>query len=76
MRAVIAPTGISDGAIAVLAMVSANTKNEEPTKKEAGITILLSTPRIILHICGTSKPTKPIIPLTDTNIPTNKLERI
>ena len=71
--AVTAPTGNSDGAIMLLATVSAMVKYAAPTKNDAGKTILLSTPKIIRQTCGTNNPTNPIIPLTDTKEPIIRL---
>ena len=71
--AVMAPTGSWAGDIIVLAIVSAVTRYAPPIKKDAGITILLSTPKMNLQTWGTSKPTNPIIPLTDTTEPINRL---
>ena len=71
--AVIAPTGSSEGEIIVLAIVSAIVKYIAPIKKDDGIIILLSTPQISLHTWGTTSPTNPIIPLTETTAPISKL---
>lgn len=48
MSAVITPTGISVGAITVLARASQRTRNAPPSSKHEGITILLSRPEIFL----------------------------
>jgi len=69
INAVTAPTGNSAGETTLRAIVSASVKYAAPIKKEAGKTILLSTPKTMRQICGTSNPTKPIIPLTETKAP-------
>lgn len=66
INAVTAPTGNSAGDTMVLAVVSASSKNIAPPKAEKGIRILLLGPNIILTICGTRNPTKPIIPEKET----------
>ena len=66
MNEVTIPTGISDGAIIVLAIVSEITRNTEPSKIEQGMLYLLSFPIINLLIFGTISPTNDIIPATDT----------
>ena len=68
------PTGISEGDIIVLAIVSAITRNIDPSKIEQGMLYLLSLPIINLEILGTIKPTKEIIPATETADAASKAE--
>lgn len=74
-NAVTAPTGISDGAIIVLAKVSESVKKIAPIKKEYGITNLLSIPHIVRQTCGINNPIKPIMPLTETTEPIKMLAK-
>ena len=67
--AVIIPTGISKS-VRLLAIVSADIMNAAPPAMLNGTRLLWSGPTIILTRCGTISPTQPIIPLTDTAIPT------
>ena len=67
--AVTTPTGISNGAITVLATVSAVTSSMAPTRAEAGRRNRWSGPQIIRTTWGTISPTNPINPLTDTTAP-------
>lgn len=66
MKDVTIPTGISDGEIIVLAIVSEITRNIEPSSIEHGMLYLLSLPIISFEIFGTINPTNEIIPATDT----------
>ena len=50
----------------VLQIVSTNTMKHAPIEIAAGMSHLLSLPITILHICGTTSPTQPITPLTQT----------
>ncbi len=65
--AVIAPTGSSSGDSAVLATRSAKSMSIAPRAMEAGIMSLWSDPRAILHACGTTSPTNPMIPTKATH---------
>ena len=63
------PTGISVGAITVLATVSQMIKKLAPNSMEAGINILWSGPMSKRTMCGTTRPTNPIGPLIATTAP-------
>lgn len=76
MRAVIAPTGNSDGIIIVLANKSVITIKHPPIIMQIGITYLCLAPIILLTRWGTIKSTKPIIPLNATAHPVNIAEKI
>ena len=67
MSEVRTPMGSSVGRIA-LVMVSALSKRIAPAIKHAGIRFLLSGPMTIRRRCGMIRPTKPIIPDTETQI--------
>ena len=67
--AVIIPTGISVGAMRVLATVSQTIKKLAPNSMEAGIRILRSEPTISRTVWGTINPTKPMGPVIDTTVP-------
>ena len=60
------PTGISDGDIIVLAIVSDTRRNIPPSNILPGIVYLWSAPSSNLAMFGIIKPTKEIIPATDT----------
>jgi len=72
MSAVIIPIGNSDGATIVRANKSAKVSNIAPVNAEAGKICLLSGPKIKRNTCGTTNPTKPIIPQTATDAPIAK----
>jgi len=57
--------GISDGKTA-LVIVSAHKSKIAPAIMETGISLRLSGPVTALVMCGTSRPTKPIMPETET----------
>jgi len=57
--------GISDGKTALVS-VSAHKSKIAPTIMETGISLRLSGPVTARVMCGTSRPTKPIIPETET----------
>lgn len=59
--------GISCGRTARV-MVSANNNKIAPASMDSGISFRLSGPVINLTMCGTKRPTKPMIPETDTQI--------
>ena len=63
MNAVITPTFNIVGAMIVLPMRSHATSNAAPVAIDAGIRYLLSDPMIILHMCGHTSPTNPMIPV-------------
>jgi len=65
MRAVSTPMGTSTGRTA-LVIVSAPRSSPAPARLEAGINFLLSAPVKKRIRCGTIRPTKPIMPDTDT----------
>ena len=60
------PTGTSKPLISERAIVSDNSINIAPKTKDAFSKNLCSLPKISLMKCGTIRPTKPMIPLTDT----------
>lgn len=60
------PTGRTIGAIMLRASKSAANKNTPPNKAVAGIRNLSSLPIIRRTRCGTTSPTKAIIPKNDT----------
>ncbi len=59
--------GSSDGSNA-LVIVSAQSSKMAPEKKQAGISTRLSGPTMNRRRCGIIRPTKPIIPETETQI--------
>ena len=70
--AVIIPTGISVGAMIILASVSHKTRKLAPKNMDAGNNILRSGPTISHTICGTISPTNPIGPLMATTVPVKR----
>lgn len=70
--AVIIPMGTSVGLKINLAKVSAKVRNMAPDRALKGTRILLSGPTISLDTWGTIRPTKPIIPPTDTAVAVTK----
>jgi len=73
---VITPTGNSIGEMIVLAKVSQKIKKPAPERKELIKRIRWSPPTNIRKKWGTTNPTKPIIPATDTLHPVSKEARI
>jgi len=65
VKAVKTPIGISWGRTARV-IVSANNNRDAPAIIDKGITLRLSGPVINLTIWGIKRPTKPIIPETET----------
>ena len=66
--AVIIPTGISVGAMMVLAIVSQIIKKLAPNSIDTGIRILRSEPTNSREIWGTINPTKPMGPVIATTV--------
>ncbi len=64
--AVTIPTGRITGAIIVLATMSQMSKKAPPKRPAAGIKNLLSPPIIMRHMCGTTRPTNPMVPVKHT----------
>ena len=62
------PTRISTGWNKVRPNVSHNNTKQAPPKAEAGITRRWSGPTKRRTMCGTTRPTKPILPPTHTEI--------
>jgi hypothetical protein len=65
MRVVKIPTGISKSVI-VRDKVSTTRRKEPPNANETGMALVLSGPTMIRTMCGTARPTMPIIPETAT----------
>ena len=70
MIAVITPTGSSVGAMTTLERVSATSSNMAPARADAGSKCLWSGPINMRTICGTTNPTKAIVPTMATDVPT------
>ena len=70
MKAVTIPMGISTGAMMVRHNRSATSNNKAPNKADAIKRFLCSGPISLRTICGITRPTKPITPLTLTQAPT------
>ena len=70
-KAAIIPIGSSSGATITRERKSASTVNNPPKTITNGNTIVCRDPTILLAICGTTSPIKPITPLTETTIPVN-----
>ena len=66
------PTGISVGAMTILANVSHKIRKLAPKNMDAGNNILRSGPTISRTIWGTISPTNPIGPLSATTVPVNR----
>ena len=69
------PIGISIGEKIDLDIKSERIKNDAPKIELNGITYLLFAPTINLMICGTTNPTKPIIPQSETETAAKKEAR-
>ena len=70
MNAVMTPIGISWGDTMVRASRSPTTMNDAPNSTPTGSTRRWSDPTISRTMCGTTRPTNPMTPLTATATPT------
>jgi len=66
--AVSIPTGISEGGLITLAIVSIHRRKIAPDTIVIGRSVLWLGPTIILIICGVMRPMNPIMPQTDTAV--------
>jgi len=60
------PTGKTSGAIIFLATVSDASKSKPPSMHEKGSNSISFPPITLRTICGTTRPTNPMIPTRDT----------
>ena len=63
------PMGSSMGLSSVRAARSASSRNTAPENIEAGSSFLWFGPATMRAMCGITRPTKPIVPPTDTHTP-------
>ena len=63
------PTGSSRGEKTVRARVSAQIRNTPPTSADSGSSARLPGPATSRTACGSTSPTNPIEPLTETSAP-------